>query len=210
MNNRIIAVIITAALFMAFALPAFSADNKGPVYETPEGYFENDYKKIVAFLETEDAEGVKNGDKLCSRISSEYDPTDPETWHGEVFYEDQGWADEFGVIWTENEPMRVYSIKCDDCGLCGALDVSGCDELDEISCAFNNLSSIDISGCTALWRLECSQNLLGDKKIVPHVRYFLITSHSLISKSALSSSNINVPFAGVNVSSEKYIFPLML
>ena len=42
----------------------------------PEGYDEQDYLKMYAFLEMADADGVKNGTKL----NEDYDPRIPPTW----------------------------------------------------------------------------------------------------------------------------------
>ena len=51
-------------------------DEGGGEVEVPGGYCEQDYLKLYAFLETADADGVKNGTKL----NEDYDPTDPTTW----------------------------------------------------------------------------------------------------------------------------------
>ena len=158
MNKRIFAVIITAVLFLTVFLPVSAGS--APRHAAPEGYDDNDYQRLVAFLETKDPDGRKNGDKLCAVLGKEYDPEDPESWQGERFVEEAGWSEPFGIMWTQGEPMRVFSICIGDCGLCGELDVSGCDCLDEISCAFNGLTAIRTDGCTGLWRLECSMNSL--------------------------------------------------
>ena len=158
MNKRIFAVIVTTVLLLAVFLPVSAGS--APRHTTPEGYDDNDYQRLVAFLETKDADGRKNGDKLCAALGTEYDPEDPETWQGERFVEDAGWSEPFGILWAEGDPKRVFSIYIDDCGLCGELDVKDCDCLDEISCAFNSLTAIKTDGCTGLWRLECTKNSL--------------------------------------------------
>ena len=40
-------------------------DNMMNCYPTPEGYNDNDYQKLVTFLELENEDGVKNGVLAC-------------------------------------------------------------------------------------------------------------------------------------------------
>ncbi len=42
---------------------------------TPLGYNDNDYQKLVKFLEIEDIHGIKNGE----RMSKKYNPYKPNT-----------------------------------------------------------------------------------------------------------------------------------
>ena len=73
------AALITA-LFLAYTvLPIsfISSEAAATADRTvPAGYNEHDYDKCVTFLEQTDPSGEKNGEKL----SSDYDPDDPETW----------------------------------------------------------------------------------------------------------------------------------
>ena len=110
-------------------------------YDTPAGYNEHDYQKLVAFLELPNGVG-KNGDK----ISENYDPEDPATWDG--------------VVWFNGAEKRVWGIIWSEKGLVGDLDVSDCTELGNIYNYFNQLTSLDVSGCTSLKRLFCSDNQL--------------------------------------------------
>ena len=80
MKKRIVSAIIAAALLIMQAVPAFSVGSFAPKYATPEGYNENDYQKAVAFMETEDEYGVKNGEKIVSFFNGYYRPNDPESW----------------------------------------------------------------------------------------------------------------------------------
>lgn len=110
-------------------------------YETPAGYDDHDYQKLVAFLETKNGSG-KNGD----RISKNYNPEDPTTWE---------------VEWSRETPKKVTAIwDWDSCGLVGNLDVSGFTELQFFYCESNQLTSLDVSGCTALRELFCNSNQL--------------------------------------------------
>ena len=153
MKKRILAAVIAAVfavLNVALALPVFALDESTTRYPTPEGYNDNDYQKLVAFLEQTDDEGVKNGDKL----SENYDPNDPTTWGTD------NW-DEQRFQWTESDgELRIERISVYGRILCGALDVSGCTALEYLYCPYNNLTTLDVSGCTALWGLYCSNNNL--------------------------------------------------
>ena len=133
-----IAVLITAALLLVCMTPlAVFADNTR--YPTPGGYNDNDYQKLVTFLELEDESGVRNGEK----ISENYDPQDPTTWEG-----------------TTWENGNIFQIDFYDRNLIGKLDVSNCTELVELDCSSNQLTELDISNNTAMWILSCRNNQL--------------------------------------------------
>ena len=135
-----IAVLITAALLLVCMTPlAVFADNTR--YPTPGGYNDNDYQKLVTFLELEDESGVRNGEK----ISENYDPQDPTTWEG-----------------TTWENGNIFQIDFYDRNLIGKLDVSNCTELVELDCSYNQLTELDISNNTAMWYLACGYNQLTE------------------------------------------------
>ena len=135
-----IAVLITAALLLVCMTPlAVFADNTR--YPTPGGYNDNDYQKLVTFLELEDESGVRNGEK----ISENYDPQDPTTWEG-----------------TTWENGNIFQIDFYDRNLIGKLDVSNCTELVELDCGYNQLTELDVSNNTALVWLVCSYNQLTE------------------------------------------------
>ena len=138
-----IAVLITAALLLVCMTPlAVFADNTR--YPTPGGYNDNDYQKLVTFLELEDESGVRNGEK----ISENYDPQDPTTWEG-----------------TTWENGNIFQIDFYDRNLIGKLDVSNCTELVELDCSYNQLTELDISNNTAMWYLDCGHNQLTELDI---------------------------------------------
>ena len=135
-----IAVLITAALLLVCMTPlAVFADNTR--YPTPGGYNDNDYQKLVTFLELEDESGVRNGEK----ISENYDPQDPTTWEG-----------------TTWENGNIFQIDFYDRNLIGKLDVSNCTELVDLVCSYNQLTELDISNNTAMWYLYCGNNQLTE------------------------------------------------
>ena len=138
-----IAVLITAALLLVCMTPlAVFADNTR--YPTPGGYNDNDYQKLVTFLELEDESGVRNGEK----ISENYDPQDPTTWEG-----------------TTWENGNIFQIDFYDRNLIGKLDVSNCTELVHLYCGYNQLTELDVSNNTALVYLNCGYNQLTELDI---------------------------------------------
>ncbi len=138
-----IAVLITAALLLVCMTPlAVFADNTR--YPTPGGYNDNDYQKLVTFLELEDESGVRNGEK----ISENYDPQDPTTWEG-----------------TTWENGNIFQIDFYDRNLIGKLDVSNCTELVDLVCSYNQLTELDVSNNTALVYLNCGYNQLTELDI---------------------------------------------
>ena len=136
MKKRFLAAFIAAVMTLALALPALAVGVRNavpaPRYQTPAGYNDHDYQKLVAFLEIEDENGVKNGDKL----SGSYDPEAPETWGD--------------IQWTNSSEKRVYDVSIRYYDLTGALDVSGCTALEILGCRGNALTELVVSGCTAL------------------------------------------------------------
>ena len=124
MKTRLSAIVLAAVMLImsvSSALPAFAVGMyavKGeaplPKYNTPAGYNDHDYQKLVAFLETEDENGVKNGEKLFES----YDPEDPTTWT------DSSWH---WIYWLEGRVSDIRLAFIEE--LVGRLDVSGCTEL---------------------------------------------------------------------------------
>ena len=141
MKKRI-AALITAALLLVCMMPLSSLAD-GTRYPTPDGYNDNDYQKLVTFLELVDENGVKNGEKL----SESYDPQDPATWKGTTW--------ENGRIKGICFWRYAYNEKC-----VGKLDVSDCTMLEWLYCDYNQLAELDVSGCTALTELRCGGNQL--------------------------------------------------
>ena len=133
MKKRI-AALITAALLSVCMMPLSSL---------ADGYNENDYQKLVTFLELVDENGARNGEKL----SESYDPLDPATWEGTTW--------ENGRIKEIDFERYAYNEKC-----VGKLDVSDCTMLEWLYCGGNQLTSLDVSNNTALEVLDCISNQL--------------------------------------------------
>ena len=143
MKKRI-AALITAALLLVCMMPLSSLAD-GTRYPTPDGYNDNDYQKLVTFLELVDENGVKNGEKL----SESYDPQDPATWKGTE------WV--YGRINEIYFERYAYNEKC-----VGKLDVSDCTMLERLWCDGNQITELDVSNCTALEQLICYSNQLTE------------------------------------------------
>ena len=160
MRGKKILSIALALLMLVSLLPAAYAD-----WTVPEGYGEDEYNQLAAFLEIEDADGVKNGTKL----NEEYDVEDPDTWG-------DGW-----VFMPIVEPYHVSFIDWSDTELVGTLDISNfpeltflylsstaitsvdasdCPELGDVECAYGAFESLDFSGCESLSNLLCDDNRL--------------------------------------------------
>ena len=80
MKKAFTLVLALMLLFTAAAVripaTAFAAAETETRLEVPVGYSEHDYLAVASFLEIEDENGVKNGTKL----SPNYDGSDPTTW----------------------------------------------------------------------------------------------------------------------------------
>ena len=115
--------------------------------DVPKGYNVNDYTKLYNFLEISDQDGVKNGSKL----SENYNPTEPATWGtGDI------------IRWKEiNGEQQLYKIEIVNLGLVGELDLSNCAALESLDCSQNQLTSLNVAGASKLLTLICSDNQLS-------------------------------------------------
>ena len=160
MNRRIFAL-LTAIIFILTCIPAAAA-GFAPRYETPVPYNDHDYQAVLAFLETEDENGVKNGDKICDRIGTEYDPEDPSTWS--AYSEDHGYPFGFVFAYDYTQEMRLWMCLLgdsftaedgDEVKPTGDLDLSGCTALVRVEAVLTNITSVNVSGCRSLSILYC-------------------------------------------------------
>ena len=175
-----IAVLITAALLLVCMTPlAVFADNTR--YPTPGGYNDNDYQKLVTFLELEDESGVRNGEK----ISENYDPQDPTTWEG-----------------TTWENGNIFQIDFYDRNLIGKLDVSNCTELVELDCSYNQLTELDISNNTALEHLVCDNNQLTELDISNNTAMWILSCRNNQLTSLNLESSYSLSFLADRVEAE--------
>lgn len=175
--------IIAAALALLLAVSAAGTFVIGvkaeiaPAWSVPAGYNANDYNKIAAFLETEDAAGVKNGAKL----SSNYDSNSPATWG--VCYDPDYYIDMPTFSWEQFDgEYRVRRILVYDKQLVGDLDISGFSELYYANCSANEIESVMLEGCTSLWTFDCYDNLLReiDVSVCPMLHFFRCDDNLLV------------------------------
>lgn len=118
----------------------------------PNEYCEHEVDVLREFLETEDENGIKNGDKVTNWCDFEYDPNDPSTWYGVEWDEDGHCTiiDFEPMNWTETEDSEETGDPLplsDELLLVGNLDVSGfekCWAVDFWSCF---LESVIVDNC---------------------------------------------------------------
>ncbi len=177
--------LLTAALMLAVMLPLTAS---AETYPTPAGYNDNDYQKLVAFFETENEDGVKNG---VVAFGDGYDPADPETWKG------NGQS----IEWTDVDgELRVVSMGTSRSSLYGALDLSGCAALEELYCSGNNLTELDVSGCTALDYLGCYENNLTELDVTQYtaLEYLECSGNNLTELDVTQNTELDSLFCGRN------------
>lgn len=177
MKKRIIAAAAALLTFIAM-LPSAGA-------AAPSGFNSNDFEKMSAFLETADANGVKNG----SRITDGYDPADPHTWTG-AYVDDDDETVIFGVNWgiVSGSERRISHVDFDRPAMVGGLDLTGLDRMEKLYCAYgaitsvvldgcsaltaaafehNFVTSVDLTGCSALTELYCTDNRISKLTLSP-------------------------------------------
>ena len=152
MFKKYLSLCLAALLVFALALPALALVDTQPKYNTPAGYNDHDYQKVVAFLETEDENGAKNGEK----ISPVYEPDDPATWTDPDSYEEMTTFLDF-----DGEKMFTRAIWSDR-DLVGELDLSDCVHLQWLICDFNRITALNVTGCPELTALRCQFNEIAE------------------------------------------------
>ena len=162
MKKRLFAALLAVSLFILHVVPAAAFVPNGHKDQTPDGYNMDDYMRAVVFMETEDENGVKNGEKIVSFFNGHYSPDDPESWSYFYYDHENAIFYIYGVFWTDGEEKRVSALYLYGMDLVGELDLSGMNELYEVYCDFNKLTSIDASGCSTLRVLTCKNNVLDE------------------------------------------------
>lgn len=119
-----------------------------------EDYNEYDVAKLREFLEIEDENGVKNGEKIVRIEGDYYDPDDPSTWSC------LGWTPEGDLhhirFWSINfaEYDGDYPVSADDL-LVGTLDVSGMQGLVDVNIPDNLIDGVIADNCPSLEMFYC-------------------------------------------------------
>ena len=166
MKRRLLAALLAAMFALALAAPLTSAIPEKTVrFNTPYGYNENDYQKMVEFLEYEDNR------VYCYFLGLSYDPYDPESWGCYVY--DSTWDKYYpkGVIWSDDMQDRRITHVSFACEMwpdpvCGSLDVSDFEALEYVSIYQTGIVSLNCSGCSELTFLNAYENPLLEELIV--------------------------------------------
>ena len=176
-----LALIMALSCIPVSALSALAAKSGAvePFWTVPEGYNAHDYGKCVAFLEQTDASGVKNGAKL----SSSYDPNDPNSWGID------GWGERTFQWIGENGELRLMIAHLANKNLAGALDLSDCPMLSRVICWDNRITSVNVSNCPALTDLYFSGNLVSEIDVSGNERLEILSCGSNLLTQIDVSSN---------------------
>jgi len=122
--------------------------------ENMDGYDDNDFNKIKAFLNQTSSNGV---DKNGVVISSTYNDADPTTWAG--------------VVWTNDEAKRIREINWSLQNVAGSLDLSNFSALERISCFGCSISEVNLSGALALKNIDFYSNNLTELTVYSNPEY---------------------------------------
>ncbi|MDO4627882.1 MAG: fibronectin type III domain-containing protein, partial [Planctomycetia bacterium] len=139
----------TSSAYTLTEMPVIATNNAGKtIYlfasSALVNYDLNQIQKLQNFLEQTDANGVKNGTK----INSNYDSNNPNTW---------------SITWTTVDGLKsAKEIRWASKTLSGKLDLSDFTELESLYCTSNQLTELNVSNCTALAYLSCYSNQLTE------------------------------------------------
>lgn len=128
MKKNIISLLICIMLSAAMIMPCMAAAE----------YDSTEVSQLRAFLEQEDADGIKNG----AKISETYDADDPSTWGG--------------VTFAENG--KIEQIVWESKAVCGDFFINGFEELAVLNLNYNALLNLHVVDCPKLERLNCIEN----------------------------------------------------
>lgn len=180
------AMIIGMLMLIAAAMPLSTMFFVGSAsattvdaYETPAGFNDNDYQKMLAFLEYVGSSGSSNGELL---VGESYNPADPLSW---LYVESYDWGDiSWGVQWTQFDGeyyitaidsnfiplegpvdlsnfLHIENISLFNC-VSGDIDVSYCPVLSMVAITYGNAEVADLSGCSQLTHAYLFGNKLTD------------------------------------------------
>ena len=144
--NSLSAMLLSLIIGIVFIVSPVSASALS--ISAAENYDTHEYEQLRAFMEQENAAGIKNGEQL----SQNYLPDDPATWGG--------------IRW--NEPgtdgiIHVYSLSFVEdfvpgCNLTGNLEITDFSQLEYINVYDNSLTGITVSGCPIIDQVSATNN----------------------------------------------------
>jgi uncharacterized protein (TIGR02145 family) len=86
-----------------------------------------------------------------------YHDTNGDNWTNKTnWLSDRPINEWYGITYSTGKLLIDLYVN----NLAGSIDLSGCTELEWLSCGFNQLTSINVSGCTALSTFWCQDNQL--------------------------------------------------
>ncbi|MCL2820131.1 MAG: protein kinase [Oscillospiraceae bacterium] len=156
---------LAAAVVLGFGIPTvLSTRNNNAhdppleaVYQTPVGYDDIEYQRLVAFFLHED-----NLEKIKSQHSG-FDIENPATWHwerGGTYFDDDGLENPVTnfILWERRNVIVMYLV---DLNLTGILDLSDFKYLRVLDVADNNLEELNLSSCISLTELRVDRDILA-------------------------------------------------
>lgn len=177
MKKRVLAALTAAVFILLSVCSALPVTAKVEVWED---YNADDVMKLREFFETEDAEGVKIGDRLNP---GQYDPDVISTWTRNGDFD--GSTILFGVAWNTiaGEKRAVY-LCVYYIGIVGPVKVPACTEMTMFTCQGNAITELDLSDCTVCTKLNtisCSDNQLSelDLPYLPWVKSLSCSDNSI-------------------------------
>ncbi len=142
--------------------PAEEKTAPGAEKTAPDGFNENDYAAVAAFLEQQDENGVSNAEKL--ELADKLD--DPALWYPLICF---NYAENGENTLTDE--YRLLQISASDMGLCGELILDGCEYLNALNCANNELTRISLDGCAALTLVNSGGNKTTEMRLPDSERF---------------------------------------
>ena len=136
--KRILSAVVAFIMTLALVPSIRFTSGAEVTWTVPDGYAENEYNQLAAFLEIEDEDGVKNGTKL----NEDYDVNNPGTWG-------DGW-----IFMPFEEPYHVMFITFRDVSIVGEIDVSNFPELYSLYLSNNSITKVNASNCPELGDVE--------------------------------------------------------
>ncbi len=176
---------VKSAIFLAAVILCilFSGVSVYAADSNLDGYDDNDFNKIQAFLNQTSTNGTTSNGAF---LNAAYNSADPTTWAG--------------VTWNSDASKRVTAIDWyENYSLNGNLDASGFDALTSLQIGANSIDSLSVSGDTALTSLDASSNNLFSLNVTTlssltslNVRSNSITSLDVSNNVLLTNLNCSV------------------
>jgi len=176
MKKKIIIILFSLLmLFILLPCTALAAD------ENADGYDDNDFSKLQAFLNQTSSNGIaKNG----AVINAAYNDDDPATWTG--------------VLWTDDEVKRVQEINWAFKHIAGSLDVSNFSSLVYLNCFGCGISKVNLSGALALNYISFYKNNLSELTVYANPQFIDCKYNNIASLNLSGKTELRTLFCDYN------------